>query len=286
MAVQAPDDRRFRRAQIRPARKRRLRAVLSWRAAGRLIAVGVLAYGGFAGVELVAGASVLQIERIVVRGNERLSTGEIGALLEGLRGQSILLADLDAFRTRLLKSPWVAEASLRRVLPSTVEAAIVERTPIGLGRVGTALYLVDARGTVIDDYGPRHLDVDLPIIDGLAGGAPDGLALDAARAELAARLLDALAADPDLSRQVSQIDVRDARNAAVILEGDSAVLQLGDGRFVERLHAYLELAPALRERVPIIDYVDLRFDERIYVRPGSDRPGRAASAPAPAVKRF
>jgi hypothetical protein len=43
MAVQAPDDRRFRRAQIRPARKRRLRAVLSWRAAGRLIAVGVLA---------------------------------------------------------------------------------------------------------------------------------------------------------------------------------------------------------------------------------------------------
>ena len=31
--------------------------------------------------------------------------------------------------------------------------------------------------------------------------------------------------------------------------------------------AFLDLAPALRERVADIDYVDLRFGERLYVRP-------------------
>jgi hypothetical protein len=36
---------------------------------------------------------------------------------------------------------------------------------------------------------------------------------------------------------------------------------------VERLQAYFDLAPTLREQVPSIDYVDLRFDERVYVRP-------------------
>src|SRR5262249_56571485 len=33
--------------------------------------------------------------------------------------------------------------------------------------------------------------------------------------------------------------------------------------------SYLDLAPTLRERVADIDYVDLRFDDRIYVRPAS-----------------
>ena len=59
----------------------------------------------------------------------------------------------------------------------------------------------------------------------------------------------------------------DLHNAAVILSGDPAVIQLGEDQFLPRLQSYLELAPALRERVADIDYVDLRFDDRIYVRP-------------------
>ena len=61
--------------------------------------------------------------------------------------------------------------------------------------------------------------------------------------------------------------MRDLHNAAVILSGDPAVIELGDERFLPRLQSYLELAPTLRERVSDIDYVDLRFDDRIYVRP-------------------
>jgi cell division septal protein FtsQ len=53
----------------------------------------------------------------------------------------------------------------------------------------------------------------------------------------------------------------------VILNGDPAVIYVGEDRFLPRLESYLELAAAVRERVADIDYVDLRFDERIYVRP-------------------
>jgi cell division septal protein FtsQ len=62
----------------------------------------------------------------------------------------------------------------------------------------------------------------------------------------------------------------------VLLEGDPTLIRLGNERFVERLQSYYELAPALRERVPAIDYVDLRFDERVYVRPA--REGQAPPA--------
>src|SRR5262249_31002086 len=59
----------------------------------------------------------------------------------------------------------------------------------------------------------------------------------------------------------------DLHNVAVILSGDSAVIHLGEDQFLQRLESYLDLASALRERVADIDYVDLRFDDRIYVRP-------------------
>jgi cell division septal protein FtsQ len=45
------------------------------------------------------------------------------------------------------------------------------------------------------------------------------------------------------------------------------MLRLGDDAFVDRIQDYLDVAPALRERVAQIDYVDLRFGERVYVRP-------------------
>jgi cell division septal protein FtsQ len=182
----------------------------------------------------------------------------------------------------------VADAALRRTLPSTVEVFVSERQPMGIGRIGQELYLVDPRGMIIDEYGPNYADYDLPIIDGLAASpARDGTLIDATRARLAARLLQAVRPRPELARRISQIDVTDARDAVVILEGDSALIRLGDDQFLERLQSYLELAPALRERVPDIDYVDLRFDGRVYVRPVTDRDaprsdaGLAAQAVAP-----
>ncbi len=98
------------------------------------------------------------------------------------------------------------------------------------------------------------------------------------RADLAARLLVALRAKPPVLQRVSQVDVRDAHNAAVILTGDPAVLYVGEERFAQRLESYLDLASALRDQVTNIDYVDLRFDNRIYVRPASATSSRRRDA--------
>ena len=95
-------------------------------------------------------------------------------------------------------------------------------------------------------------------------GAP---ALDERRAELAGRLIEALAPRADLAKRVSQIDVSNLHDAVVLLDGDSALQHLGEERFLERLQVYADVETAVHERVPGIDYVDLRFGERMYVRP-------------------
>ena len=261
-------DKRFRRAHVKPSRKRHSSAKYAW-AAARIFVMTLLAgYALYLGVSTIAAASTLQIDHMLVRGQKRLSAGEVLSLVDGLHGQNILAVSLDDWQKKLLSSPWVESATIRRVLPSTLEITVYERQPMGIGRLGTAMYLIDPKGVIIDEYGPTYADIDLPIIDGLGSVPRDGgPMIDAPRAEFAARVLGALATRPEIAKRVSQLDVADLHDAVVILDGDSALLRLGDADFVTRLQQYLDLAPALRERLPGIDYVDLRFDERVYVRP-------------------
>jgi cell division protein FtsQ len=266
-AVAAQTDRRFRRSHVKPARKRGMarsliRPLLIWGLLGP-----ALVYGAYLTSAVAAQARVLEVDRILVRGNERLSKGEVLAVLSGLRGQNLIWTDLDVWRRRLLASPWVRDAALRRSLPSTVDVVISERQPMGIGRVKGDLYLVDERGVIIDQYGPHYADLDLPIVDGLSAVPGDGSMTDEARAELAARVIAAVRGQPAIARRLSQIDVSDRHNASVMLNEDPAVIQLGEDQFLARLQSYLELAPTLHERIAQIDSVDLRFDERIYVRP-------------------
>ena len=264
-SVSLSADRRFHRAHIKPGRRRRY-----WRALlplAKYLVLGVVAaLALYWATTAVAQARVLQINRIMVHGNQRLSEGEILGLLNGLRGDNLVSTDLEQWRTRLLASPWVREASLRRSLPATVDVVISEREPLGIGRVDGALYLIDERGMVIDEYGPEYAEFDLPIVDGLRRTV-DVESEDEWRAQLASHILTELRTKPDVARQVSQIDVSDPHNAAVMLNGDPAVVYVGEERFVQRIQSYLELSSTFRERVDGIDYVDLRFDDRIYVRP-------------------
>ena len=266
--VAAAPDKRFRRGQVKPSRKRGMTVRQVWFAVRLLTVLGMALYAGWRGTALVLGAPALQVSRITMRGNERLSKGEVLALLDGLRGRNIITVDLAEWQARLQASPWVEHAHIRRVLPSRIDVELSERHPIGIGRISGAPYLVDAAGIVIDEYGPNYADLDLPLIDGLRSRTAGAIsAVDEARARLAARVIAAIERRPDIAKRVSLIDVSDAHDAVVMLERDTALLRLGEDDFVDRIQQYLDVAPALRDQVAEIDYVDLRFEERLYVRP-------------------
>lgn len=272
MTIQPAKDTRFRRARLRPPRRRRFAAIVR-NVVHLLLLAGAVALGVRWVPEGLDRSGLLRIDSVAVQGNRRLSNGEVAALLGPLEGVNILEADLARHRERLLTSGWVKSVALRRRLPSTVEVIVEEREPVGLVRVAGSLYLIDDIGTVIDEYGPGLTDFSLPIVDGLepraawSGPASEHSRLAGERARLVGRLTAALRTRPDLSVRVSQIDVADAHDAVVLLNDDPALLHLGDEQFVERLDRYLELAPTLHARVPEIDYVDLRFERRVYVRP-------------------
>ena len=255
-------DKRFRRPDQRPGRGRRLsQRILRWAGTG-LVLGSLVALGALLATRL-ASAELLAVDRVVVQGHRRLSEAELDELKGSVRGQSLLLVDLQHFRASVLESPWVASVTVRRLLPSTLEVHIVEREPIAIARLGRQLYLVDGSGVIIAQYGPQHAEFDLPIVDGMGMA---GSMIDPVRAQLVGRFMGALAARPELRRSVSQVDVSRDNNVAVILDGDSTMLYLGDDQFVERLRTYLEIRPTLAERMSDVDYVDLRYGQKVIVK--------------------
>ena len=226
--VAAPADRRFRRAHVKPARRR-----ATWRASGR---------GRRSRTACVAALAVLL--RLSRRRRRRAraaccrSTASSCAATSGcraakcwrcsngLRGENLVWTDLDAWRERLLASPWVRDAALRRSLPSTVEVVVVRAAADRHRphRTADCIWSTSA-ASIIDEYGPQYADLDLPIVDGLSprqrrrtltderAGRPGG-----ARDHVAA------GASPTIARRLSQVDVTDLHNAAVILTGDPAVI--------------------------------------------------------------
>lgn len=286
MKVKAATEKNFRRARSKPGRRRRLRSVVSWRATRALLVLLVLVYAGYRGFDLAFNAGILRVQRIRVHGNVRLSSGEVKERLRDLQGSNILTANIGRARKQLLASAWVSEVALRRVLPSTVDVYVSERRPFGLCRLGNQLYLIDRDGTVMDEFGPQYAEFDLPIVDGLVRAPRHGKpTIDDGRAELAARVVESIQESRDLIKRVSQIDVTDAHDAVVLLDNDSALLHVGEDKFRERLLSYLEIADALRGRIPDIDYVDLRFEQRLYVKPRG-RAERTTVNLATAAKTF
>ncbi len=268
MSVAAPADKRFRRSRVRPGRKR----VLDPRVRARSIAVTVavcagvaLAYGA---ARAVLASEALTITTIAVEGAVRMPEGIVADELNDLLGRPMFGVRLEPWRGRLEALTWVASASMRRVIPGTVVVTITERQPVAIGRDGDTLSVIDQRGVILDAFGPNYRDLDLPIVDGLAfGDARDVSPREQARAALAIRLLTELRGAPELASAISQIDVTNARNAVVILKGDTVSLHLGEAEFAERLQGYLDLKPALRDGMPNVETVDLRFGSRVFVRP-------------------
>jgi len=292
MSVKARTERNFRRARVKPGRRKRHAPKISLTVVRRVLSVLLLVFGVYQTVTLAFTTPLLRIDTIAVRGNVRLSSGEVQALVDDLRGTSILRADLDAFRDRLIESPWVGDVALRRVLPSTIEVLVSERRPVGLCRLGQELYLVDETGVIIDQFGPQYAEFDLPIIDGLLSppgsrAASQG-SIDPERAALASRVIAAIGRNQAIAARLSQVDVTDARDAVVLLDDDPALLRIGEDRFLERVQAYLELSSTLKDRVAEIDYVDLRFDGHVYVRPAGPRGRKPAAREdrAPAMRKF
>lgn len=222
-------------------------------------------------------APELAVDRILVEGNERLSDGEILELIEVTDSTNILTLDLDEVKRKLLRSTWVRDVELKRVLPGTLTLSIVERAPVAIA-VLDDLYLLAEDGTILDQLPPRYDASKLVLVRGLRGETDR---VSPERAAVAGRLAKSLYDDEHLSLLVSELDLSEGVESVTLrLREPTLTLLVSEGTAIERLEEVIPLLSGIRERYPSVAVVDLRFRNRVYLRLNELTPGELLTSTA------
>jgi cell division protein FtsQ len=151
---------RARRIAVRRTEGRRRRHWLA--AVGLVLALVAVAVGA-------ALSPLLDVDDVSLEGAVRADRDVVLAATGIERGDPLLTLDLHAAEVGVRAVPWVAEATVERSWPGSVQVSIVERVPVaGLFRADGRLALVDADAHV--------LEVVPPVGSGVVGiaGLPDG----------------------------------------------------------------------------------------------------------------
>ena len=130
-------------------RVRRRLPHVSWRAFLVTIAVATLAASGM----VILNSPLLEIRSVTVEGTQQLVPDSI-AQLSALRGEHLLLSNLDEARARILSQPLIKDVSVTRVWPNGVRITVEERTPWAGWQADGEIWAIDGEGVVLEGLEP------------------------------------------------------------------------------------------------------------------------------------
>jgi cell division protein FtsQ len=288
--VLSDDEPRYLRRQKPLEIKRRKFGKKAWKAYLRVAAItGV----SMVGVTLVYAAgnflltsrdmALLHPDQVEINGNHYVSRARVLEIFTPDRGKSVLRIPLNERRSQLESLPWIESATVRRVLPSTIQVEIVERVPIAFLRQGSDMSLIDIHGVILSR--PLEGDFHFPVVAGISTALP--VEEREKRMQMFAGFLQQIdSARLGASDLVSEVDVADADDLKAILEGlpplavrgakesspwtdqDGPLLvHFGDKDFESRYQMLLDNIGQWRATAGRIQSIDLRFSREVVVNP-------------------
>lgn len=202
--------------------------------------------------------SAFPIKKIIFTGNKHLNIDELRTFT-GIHGKESLIAlSGKSVSQRLLKSPWIRSASVSKVFPDTLSIVISEVVPFALLDVNGHIFLTDDKGNLLEELKDNTIPF-LPIITGDPFKEKDGFseALTLAKTMI----------DMGFSSERDQIEIVLSKPQELTSVIDGTVVKIGIGEYREKLERLLELQEEIQRRKIPIDYIDLRFANRVVVKP-------------------
>jgi cell division protein FtsQ len=263
--------------------------------AGRIV-LGVVAFAllgtaavAFAGVRsylmhdprfVVASSDDIQIS-----GAEHLTRGQILSVFGPDLERNIFRVSLGERQADLERLPWVAHATVMRLLPDVLRVQITERTPVAFVRQGSQIGLVDASGVLLDmpadAAGDPHYS--FPVLTGLS--ADEAMSERAAKMEVYEQFLHELdGSGQRLTDSVSEVDVADPEDVkALLTSGSSDILvHFGQDKFLKRYQEFEQHLEEWKQQYPKLASADMRYEGQIVLEMQGD--GKAAAVGTGAVE--
>jgi cell division protein FtsQ len=196
------------------------------------------------------------VRTIEIAGAVHTPRAELDRITSRYAGLNLFQIDLARVQRDLGHLGWVRRIDIEKNLPDTLRIKITERSPVALVRSGEQLRYADAEGARFAELSPAVGDEDLPVIT------------DAEGPELArtiALLRDLRASDRELYSRVSEVWPIAPRGFALYDRELGAVVYANADDLAAKWRNLYAVLHA--ENDPKIEYADLRFAERVIVKP-------------------
>jgi cell division protein FtsQ len=210
---------------------------------------------------------------IQITGAEHLTREQVLSVVGADLERNIFRVSLAERQQDLERLPWVAHATVMRLLPNVLRVQITERTPVAFVRQGSQIGLVDGSGVLLDmppdAAGDPHYS--FPVLTGLS--ADETLPERAARMEVYQQFLRELdGSGQHLTDSVSEVDVSDPEDVkALITSGSSDILvHFGQEQFLKRYKEFEEHLPEWRQQYPKLASADMRYEGQIVLEMQGD----------------
>ncbi len=205
---------------------------------------------------------------VQIAGAEHLSRDQVLRVFAPDLERSIFRVPLAERRAELEQLPWVAHATVMRLLPDILRVKIAERVPVAFVRQGTEIGLVDSSGVLLDmppeaAGDPRY---SFPVLTGVTAQEP--LVDRAAKIQVYLQFMNALdSTGQHLTESVSEVDISDPEDLrALITSGGSDVLvHFGQEQFLRRYQEFEQHLPEWRQAYPKLASVDMRYQGQIVL---------------------
>lgn len=231
-----------------------------------IVVVSLIGLIGYGASGFISRTTFLRLERIEVTGLKRLTRDEIISLATVRTGDDMLGLKLRQMGEHIAKNPWVSRVQIRRTFPNTLTIALQEREPVAVINMGF-LYYVDGQGEVFKplNVGDR---LDYPILTGFSeeemakdpGGSRDGI-------RTALGLIGLLRSDDKFNlAEVSEIHFDKVYGFTLFTQRSGIPVKLGNSDFPAKLQRFARIYRDLQKDLPLLEYVDLDYADRIIVK--------------------
>jgi len=198
------------------------------------------------------------ISKVVFSGNIHLSDEELRNLA-GLRvRENLLLISSRKVAEKLTGSPWIKSVSIRKEFPDRLHVLVSEAEPFALLDLKGHLFIVDDKGKLLEELKDGSMPF-LPVISGNPFSEKEVFSE-------AINLAKVIKKTGLLSRK-DHIEIIAHKPQEMALNLDGIVVKIGSGDYEEKLVRLTELEEEIKNRQIPVDYIDLRFENRVIVKP-------------------
>jgi cell division protein FtsQ len=216
---------------------------------------------------------VASSDDIQITGADHLTRDQILSVFGADLERNIFRVSLAERQADLERLPWVAHATVMRLLPNVLRIQIKERTPVAFVRQGSQIGLVDGSGVLLDmpsdAAGDPHYS--FPVLTGLS--ADESVSERAAKMEVYEQFLRELdGAGKHMTDSVSEVDVADPEDVkALITSGSSDILvHFGQEQFLHRYEEFEEHLAEWKGQYPKLASADMRYEGQIVLEMQGD----------------